>query len=194
MTRIDGPGSPHETRKPRITVPRRVAIPAASVQWIILLPFFHGLIPWFVSSLTARHGWSHGQASPLNLAGLALVAGGTACLIWILFMHLAKTPTRVQLELTPRYLLNEGPYRFSRNPMFIAVLVLWHGWAIYYGSASVFAACGVLFLLVNFVTVPWEERSLEKRFGRFGESYRVYKRSVPRWIGRRRAPATSVAI
>jgi protein-S-isoprenylcysteine O-methyltransferase Ste14 len=146
------------------------------------LPFFHGVIPWFISSLAARHGWSHGHAAPLNLVGLFLVAAGAACLIWILFMHLAKTPARVQLELTPRYLISDGPYRFSRNPMFLAVLVMWHGWAIYYGSASVLAACVVLFMLVNFVVVPWEERSLKTRFGK---SYRDYQKSVPRWIAKR---------
>ena len=40
-----------------------------------------------------------------------------------------------------------------------------------------------LWAAMRFAAVPWEERVLEERFG---ESYRAYTRSVPRWLGRAR--------
>ena len=74
-----------------------------------------------------------------------------------------------------------GIYRYVRNPMMIGV------WCVLVGEANLFMSVGILiwFLMffigsILFVTL-WEEGDLERRFG---ESYRKYKRKVPRWIPR----------
>jgi protein-S-isoprenylcysteine O-methyltransferase Ste14 len=64
--------------------------------------------------------------------------------------------------------------------MYLAELVLWLGWALFYGSVAVFIGCVVLWMMMNFIRVPREEQELEARFG---EAYREYKRRVPRWLG-----------
>jgi protein-S-isoprenylcysteine O-methyltransferase Ste14 len=87
------------------------------------------------------------------------------------------------MERTPRHLLVRGPYAFTRNPMYLSVLTIWLGWALFYGSVAIFVACGVGWVLVTFLVVPWEERELEARFG---EAYLRYKNTVPRWFGKTR--------
>lgn len=59
-------------------------------------------------------------------------------------LHVTRTPARVKLEWTPTYLLRNGPYAFTRNPMYVAELALWFGWALLYGSVAVLI--GFLFL------------------------------------------------
>ena len=87
----------------------------------------------------------------------------------------------MKLERTPIYLLTQGPYRFSRNPKYIAELALWLGWAILYGSIPIGIALLIMGPLMNKRFVAREERDLEARFGK---SYMEYKSRVPRWIGK----------
>jgi protein-S-isoprenylcysteine O-methyltransferase Ste14 len=84
---------------------------------------------------------------------------------------------------TPPYLLTDGPYRWSRNPMYVAALVIWTGWALYYGSAAVLVVMLAAGVGLAFAGVPTEERKLEAQFG---GAYLRYKSTVPRWLGRTR--------
>jgi len=93
----------------------------------------------------------------------------------------ARTPERVKLRWTPPYLLTRGPYLITRNPMYVGELALWLGWALFYGSVAVIAGLLVLWVVVNWLVLPREERALEAHFG---EPYRQYKIAVPRWFGR----------
>jgi protein-S-isoprenylcysteine O-methyltransferase Ste14 len=81
--------------------------------------------------------------------------------------------------MTPSYLLVRGPYRFTRNPMYVAAFAIWFGWTVFYGSALVLAGLAVILIAVEFAVVPFEEHRLEQRWG---DAYREYRRQVPRWI------------
>ena len=115
-----------------------------------------------------------------NLLGLIPVGVATVLLIWTLITGIAHAPNTVRLGLVPSVLLTDGPYRFTRNPMYVAELALWLGWALLFGSPNVFLGCIALLLVVNLVIVPWEERTLEAAFG---QAYLMYKKRVPRWLG-----------
>ncbi len=76
-------------------------------------------------------------------------------------------------------LVIEGPYRWSRNPMYLGLTLIVLGIAIYGGSVP-FLLVPVAFLLtLNFAFVPWEERRLETTFG---DDYRAYRQHVRRWL------------
>ena len=64
--------------------------------------------------------------------------------------------------------------------MYLFELVLWFGWALFYGSLAVFIGFLLWWIMLNFYAIPYEERDLEARFG---EAYRAYKARVPRWLG-----------
>jgi protein-S-isoprenylcysteine O-methyltransferase Ste14 len=161
-------------------MPRWLARILSSVVWLVGVPFAHGGIPWLIASFGTRQGWTDGSPAVWNLVGLAPVAAGVVCLAWVMSHHLARMPEHVKLEWTPSYLLERGPYAFTRNPMYVGELLLWLGQALFYGSAAVLAG-GVLLSLAMIRLIRREERALEARFG---ERYRDYLRRVPRWLGR----------
>ncbi|MCK5438382.1 MAG: isoprenylcysteine carboxylmethyltransferase family protein [Gemmatimonadetes bacterium] len=76
-------------------------------------------------------------------------------------------------------LVVEGPYRWSRNPMYLGLTLIVLGIAIYGGSVP-FLLVPVAFLLtLNFAFVRWEERRLEAAFG---DEYQAYRERVRRWL------------
>jgi protein-S-isoprenylcysteine O-methyltransferase Ste14 len=163
--------------------PGRVRLPPWAVS-IYLSAFFllvHVAAPWRLSLLSNRHGWVKGRPGRWNLLALLLVIPGIAGTCWMIALHYRASPRSfVELKQTEK-LLTPGPYALSRNPMYLFELVFWFGWALFYGSFAVLIGFLVFFTLLNFVIVPYEERGLEARFG---EAYRQYKNSVPRWLGK----------
>ncbi|QYK51848.1 MAG: isoprenylcysteine carboxylmethyltransferase family protein [Anaerolineales bacterium] len=76
-----------------------------------------------------------------------------------------------------------GPYRYVRNPMISGVAAMLLGEAIYFGSVALLV-WSVVFVTINHIYfVLSEEPGLEQRFG---EPYRRYKSTVPRWLPRLR--------
>lgn len=144
-----------------------------------MLPLVNAGIPWALSLLTLRHGWVAGRPNIWNLLGLVPIALATIHLIWLMILHFSRIPKKVQLERTPSYLLTAGPYRLTRNPMYIAELALWLGWSIFYGSIPIFLVLLIMVPPMNKRVIAGEERDLETRFG---ESYLEYKKRVPRWL------------
>ncbi len=151
-------------------------------------PLVHAGLPWALSLLATRHGWVGGRPGVWNLAGLVPVAAGFCSIIWCLRAHFVASPGGWKLEATPHYptpayLLAKGPYRYSRNPIYLAEGVIWLGWMVFYGSLALLMIFSVMGLIAGPIIVPREERGLEARFG---EAYREYKRAVPRWLGKPR--------
>ncbi len=175
----------NETKRPdEVGIPRWLVLVLGLFIWLVVIPFIHGVVPWAISLLTTRCGWTEGRPGTWNLLGRLPVALAIACFIGIMVMGFARVPElpeRVKLEMTPQFLVTRGPYAFSRNPMYVAVLALWLGWVLFYGSVAVLIGVPVLWALVTFILVPHEERALEARFG---EAYRQYKSEVPRWLGK----------
>ena len=76
-------------------------------------------------------------------------------------------------------LITAGIYRFSRNPMYLALLIMLVGWGCWLGSLLSFLVLPFFLLyMTRFQIIP-EERALEQKFG---ESYLLYKRAVRRWL------------
>jgi protein-S-isoprenylcysteine O-methyltransferase Ste14 len=151
-------------------------------------PLMLAMVPWALSLLGTRHGWIGSRPSVWNFSGLVLVAAGFSIVIWCLREHSIAAPAGWKLEVTPHYptpayLLVNGPYRYSRNPVYLAEGVIWLGWIVFYGSLVVLGVFSVVAVIAGPFILPREERGIEARFG---EAYREYKRSVPRWLGKRR--------
>jgi protein-S-isoprenylcysteine O-methyltransferase Ste14 len=101
-----------------------------------------GVLPWVLSSLTIRYGWTRGRPGIWNLLGLLPVAIGAAGLIWVLALGLARIrelPERMQGLGSP-YLVTRGPHAFTRDPMYVSELALWFGWTILFASAALLLA------------------------------------------------------
>ncbi len=72
-----------------------------------------------------------------------------------------------------------GPYRFTRNPIYLGMTIIFTGIAIAADSIWVLALLVPVLVIMNIGVIMREERYLE---GKFGEDYRQYKASVRRWL------------
>ncbi len=126
-------------------------------------------------SLWPRGAWPFGLGAALGLA----LAGGAIALAGLVEFSRARTTFNL---LIPRAstLVTTGIYRVTRNPMYLGMLLVLLGWAVWLGNAAPF---GVLplspVLLLNKLQIRPEERILRERFG---EHYTRYAGRVRRWV------------
>jgi protein-S-isoprenylcysteine O-methyltransferase Ste14 len=76
-------------------------------------------------------------------------------------------------------LITSGPFRLSRNPIYLSMLMWLTGLAVLLGSLISFLFPLLFFLLANFFIIPYEEKDLEQKLG---EQYIEYRRRVRRWF------------
>ncbi len=60
---------------------------------------------------------------------------------------------------SPAYLVTEGPYRFSRNPIYLAEGIIWLGWIVFFGSLVILAALTTLAVVIGPLVLRREEKS-----------------------------------
>ena len=144
----------------------------------------------FVAGIQALMWWVSGRplpwapALPWALAAILLMISGLALSIWSI-IHMKKVGEgnpfdAYNHELAPRtkHLMTDGPYKCTRNPMLVGIYIYDIGvllWLQSWWPLLVFAVEIVLLTL----QVRSEEKSMEKDFG---EDYRAYKESVPRYL------------
>jgi protein-S-isoprenylcysteine O-methyltransferase Ste14 len=154
---------------------------AIPIVWAIIVLVIMIILPWTVSMLGPRYGWSQGMPAMWNFAGLVTVVMGLAMYVWCLAFHFKSYREAVRIGFEPPHLVVTGPYTYSRNPMYVAGLFAWIGWTVFYGSPAVFIGLVLLWSMFTFRVIPYEEHQLEALFG---DEYLEYKKSVRRWIGR----------
>jgi protein-S-isoprenylcysteine O-methyltransferase Ste14 len=76
-------------------------------------------------------------------------------------------------------LVTEGPYRRTRNPMYLGMAALYGGIALGFGLLWALALLPVVILLIDRVVIRREEAYLETKYG---DAYRDYRNRVRRWI------------
>jgi protein-S-isoprenylcysteine O-methyltransferase Ste14 len=128
---------------------------------------------WLGFSESAREGrglWYPGW--PSVLAGVALLL---AC---VREFYVAGRGTLAPWD-PPRKLVTSGPYRFSRNPMYIAVIAVLLGWTALFRSRTLLIYALVTALAVHLRVILVEEPWARRTFGAHWENYRS---RVPRWF------------
>jgi protein-S-isoprenylcysteine O-methyltransferase Ste14 len=121
-------------------------------------------------------------AVPYQLFGILLIILGFILVIWANYMLLfvgrigltAREPYHI-----PSTLVLDGPYKFSRNPIYTGVCCLAFGLSFLIGSVPIFILGIVLTAFFWRFFIRWEERNLEEAFG---EKYVEYKKRVRRWL------------
>ena len=116
-----------------------------------------------------------------EILGITLVAAGGALLLLCFGTFVVRgRGTPLPLD-PPTKLVALGPYKYVRNPIHIAWVVLFIGLGLYLRSPSILLFA-LAFLAICYVYVLWvEEPSLQKRFG---TEYEEYCKAVPRYLPR----------
>ena len=112
-------------------------------------------------------------AAVLGASGIAIAVGG------VLSFRRAHTTVNPLKPETSAALVSTGVYSFTRNPMYLGVVLVLVGWGVY--LSSVWSLVGpVLFAsyITRFQIVP-EERALDRLFG---APFAEYKKRVRRWL------------
>lgn len=135
-----------------------------------------GMVAFVVPVLLAQPR----QWNPIGLVPLAI---GVAGLLWCVRSFYVEGKGTLAPWSPPRHLVRGGLYRYSRNPMYVSVVVILWGWAVAFESRTLavyaLAVMVAFHLRVVFGEEPWLART-------HGDTWARYRAEVPRWIGKRR--------
>lgn len=146
---------------------------ARALTSFLLLP---GIVAFLLPALWLYFTESLRVAQPLGLLPLAL---GTALLLACTWEFYAIGKGTLAPWQPPRNLVTSGPYRLSRNPMYVAVLLIELGWSVTAWSAALLLYALALGIAFHARIVRYEEPWLTERYG---EEWRSYSRSTRRWL------------
>lgn len=111
--------------------------------------------------------------------GLVLVALGSVALLWcVRDFHVSGKGTLAPWA-PPQHLVVVGLYRYSRNPMYLAVGVILSGWAVVFRSTALLAYALAVVVAFHLRVVLGEEPWLARRHG---AAWQQYTRRVGRWF------------
>jgi protein-S-isoprenylcysteine O-methyltransferase Ste14 len=116
--------------------------------------------------------------SPWNLLGIIpAVAGLTINLIADQTFHRAETP--VSPFDMPSALVTYGPYRFTRNPMYLGFVLILAGVVVLLGSLTPFLVVLAFWLLLDRLFISLEEQKMALKFV---ARWDMYKSRTRRWL------------
>ena len=116
-------------------------------------------------------------AAPYNWLGLLFVGTG-------LYLNLSAdrimkkhgTPHKFEKSV---YVIEEGVFKLSRNPMYLGMTVIILGFALISKNVVALISPLIFFFLMNMVFIPYEEAKMTRELG---ENYLKYREKVRRWI------------
>jgi protein-S-isoprenylcysteine O-methyltransferase Ste14 len=149
-------------------LPRPVIFPPLLFVGLALLGIAAGLV----------HPWHLGLPRGARWLGAALIVVATALAAWAA-ATLAGAKTTLNPSGTSSALVIRGPFRFTRNPMYLSLAVTMAGIALFADSAWVALLWPVAVAVADVGIIQREEARLDSWFG---ESYRAYRARVRRWI------------
>ncbi len=143
--------------------------------------------PPVVALLTGLLMWSAARlVPPLALPGVTRIAAAVAlagcgvglAISGVLTFRRAKTTVNPTTPAAASALVRTGAFRFTRNPMYLGLLLCLVAWAVYLSNVLALLITPLFVLYMNRFQIAPEERALAALFG---DSFAEYKREVRRW-------------
>jgi len=164
------------------TTPQSYGPPSGAQDVAKLGPFRPPLV--YLVSLVTGVLIQHAAPLPFVPGTLAVPLGASLIVVAIaLFAYSAAkfraAGTPVPARKPTTVIVRTGPYRFSRNPIYLAFSLFQLGIAIWINSLWLLVTLVGAVGLIHYVVIPREEQYLERRFG---AQYSDYKISVRRWL------------
>jgi protein-S-isoprenylcysteine O-methyltransferase Ste14 len=108
---------------------------------------------------------------------LVVVAGVGVCAFAAAIFQARETTKKPWGE--PTAFVAMPPYTWTRNPMYLGIVTMLFGLAIFFASIAMLLAPAVFFAVIDRMVIPREEETMERLFG---QDYVAYKDRVRRWI------------
>jgi protein-S-isoprenylcysteine O-methyltransferase Ste14 len=169
--------TPTQEPDPRVDMPR---LPHPGVRFPPPFVFVAG----FVGGLALERWHRRTLPGGDDVRGLSVVVGWLAILVglllagWALLVFFRAHTAIIPIHPASR-LVASGPYRFSRNPMYVGLSILYIGLALLFNVAWPIVLFPLVILSLYHLVIRREERYLADAFG---EAYRTYCQRVRRWL------------
>jgi protein-S-isoprenylcysteine O-methyltransferase Ste14 len=145
------------------------------VPWVFILVYLAGVgVQHFLPIVIPSPDF----AWIIRIAGFVFVGVGIAVAFSALGIF-RKTRTTTVPHETPSTLVMSGPYRFTRNPMYVGLTLVYLGVAGTRNEIWPVIVLPLLLAYINFLVIPVEEKNLH---GVFGVEYHKYSERVGRWL------------
>jgi protein-S-isoprenylcysteine O-methyltransferase Ste14 len=157
-----------------------MAAPAQPAWYLKLPPPF-----WALSMLLIAYGlersypWAARIYAHSLTNTIVMFAAGIALAAWSVGTFAAAGTEIAPTSASNKKLVTGGPFRFTRNPMYLSLVLAMVGVAFYMGTLPFFAVPVLLFLLCHLVFIPFEEAKMQRQHG---SPYTDYLHRVRRWI------------
>ncbi len=147
-----------------------------------LLMLLFGVAIWTIDrSLPRTRFGSEWVATEIRL-GVAIVGGLVAAYLFadaVISFRRAQTTINPHRPGTTSVLVTGGVFNISRNPIYLAMLLLLVSWGIWLGNSGALVLCVLFVLMMNRLQIIPEERALAELFG---DQFNDYQQRVRRWI------------
>lgn len=140
-----------------------------------------GLLPywiWGYNTPQFSETFEHGLRF-FHYTAIFIFAVGIAILLYCISLFAVKGKGTLSPADPTKKLVVSGLYKFSRNPMYIGVLLILIGEAVFFSSGSLWVYTAVVFIAFNLFIIFHEEPRLNKDFG---TEYQQYLKKVRRWL------------
>ncbi|MEO6867186.1 MAG: isoprenylcysteine carboxylmethyltransferase family protein [Gaiellales bacterium] len=150
----------------------------------ILPPFWAGII---AGAMLAIDGLCRslnlaqleaGTLDQLTTTSYVLFAAGVVLSAWAA-LGFSRVHTPIEPGYVPLALLTSGPYRISRNPIYLGMLLTLLAWAAWLGQPLTLLGPLMFIVVIQRRIIRHEERMLSEQFG---EQYAAYRGRVRRWL------------
>jgi protein-S-isoprenylcysteine O-methyltransferase Ste14 len=156
----------------------RMATAADNAGVVVLPPLLYGVatgavlaLRWFLPLPIVRHAMALWSGIALAMIAVVIAVWGSRT------MRMAGTNVNPSLPTT--VVVTAGPFRFSRNPLYVALTLFYLGLTLALDTWWGIVVLVPLLIIMHYGVVRREERYLEQKFG---ESYRQYRSTVRRYL------------
>jgi len=137
-----------------------------------------GLIPYWILGERLKEQ-SNPPFQTYQFPGMVVFLIGLVILSHCIFRFATEGRGTLSPVVPTKELVIKGLYRFSRNPMYVGVVLILVGEAIFFRSNDLWIYLIIVFLIFNLFIVLFEEPRLRKDFG---DAYQAYCKKVRRWL------------
>jgi protein-S-isoprenylcysteine O-methyltransferase Ste14 len=116
--------------------------------------------------------------APWNYAGIAIAGLGVVLAVWSVVLYRRASTTIIPFQESTA-LITWGPYRLTRNPIYLSMALLLLGAAVFAGSLSPFIVIPVFVIIIQKLFISPEEAMLAEKFP---AEFPAYRRKVRRWL------------